>query len=241
MNFIFFKKSNPPELLKCLRKLVEEFENPDPEFYSKWLRETLHGTLAEALLQACINVASPQASTDTVISDFIPSDENGRVWITETTVGGAGVIQAFANTFSEEPRSLFRSLEATLAPSDIELSCSGLRQFISLACEDEEVKNLISDLRSNNDHKKRIDLLSELYRTLKIKGIDVSRSLKVSINTRFLKPKMDPKWDSFLGDLLTQWDKIEEKLSIAVGLREFSFVAIKLPGVRNNLNELLQI
>jgi len=229
-----------PGVINRLEVLVQELEEPDTQAYSNWLRATLHETLAEALLQACINTATRQASTDTIVSDFIPSDQDGRVWITETTIGGAGVIQAFADAFTREPRSLFRALEAALAPTDIELSSIGLKSFVSLVCTDEEIKNIVNNLRLSDNHEERQNLQKKLYKALMLKGIDVSHSLKVSINSRFLRPEMNNDWDMLLNDLLNYWEKLENDFSIAIGFREFCYIAIRQDEYRGRLILLIR-
>lgn len=228
-----------PEVLSRLKELAHEFDKPDPKEYSKWLRLTLHETLAVALLQACINTSPKQAATDTLISDFNHHDPLGRVWITETTIGGGGVIQAFADAFTGEPRSLFRALEASLAPTDMELSSTGLKRFVFLACEDEEIQEIITQIRSSEAHDKRQKLRKTLHKALMSKGLDVSHALSVSIQTRFLRPGMKPEVDKLLKDLLEHWERLETQFNLAIGLREFCFVALKLPGIRERLNSLV--
>ena len=84
------------------------------------------------------------------------------------------MIQAFADAFTGEPRSLFRALEATLAPSDLELSSTGLKRFVFLACEDDEIQKIIANLRSTEAHDKRQELRNVLHNALIRKGLDVS-------------------------------------------------------------------
>jgi hypothetical protein len=230
LNETFSKK----EVIDRLRILVQEIDNPDQEVYADWIRHTLYETLSEALLQACINTAPRHAATDTLVSDFEINNEtgSGRVWITETTIGGAGVVQAFADAFSAEPRALFRALEAALSPTDMELSEHGLKRFLILMCEVEEVRESIAAIRKTSDHVERDIMRSDLYEKLGHKGLDVSHALSVSINTRILRPGSSPDWDILLLDLVLEWERLEEHFSLSIGVREFCYVALQIPDLR---------
>lgn len=230
------------DVIGCLKVLAPEFDLPDSEAYSTWLSQTLHETLAEALLQACINTAPRHAAIDTLVSDFenIPNSCHGRVWISETTLGGAGVIQAFADAFSSEPRALFRALEAALSPTDLELSSHGLKQFLTLVCENPEIAKLTQELRATVDHQARNTLRERLYGVLAQHGLDVSHALSVSINTRLLRPGAGKEWDLLLLDLIKSWEEIEARFSLEIGVREFSYIALKLPGIRERIIDLMR-
>ena len=229
------------DVLDRLKLLAPELDVPEPEAYGSWLRQTLHETLAEALLQACINTAPRHAATDTLVSDFEANKDNGygRVWISETTLGGAGVIQAFADAFSSEPRALFRALEAALSPTDLELSSHGLKHFLTLTCEDPDIAKLTEELRATVEHQDRNILREQLYELLAQHGLDVSHALSVSINTRLLRPGAGKEWDRLLLELVNSWEEIESRFSLAIGVREFSYIALKLPGIRERLIELM--
>jgi hypothetical protein len=229
------------DVLERLRVLAPELDVPEPKAYGSWLRQTLHETLAEALLQACINTAPRHAATDTLVSDFeVDTDSGyGRVWISETTLGGAGVIQAFADAFSSEPRALFRALEAALSPTDLELSSHGLKQFLTLACEKSNIAKLTEELRATVEHQDRNALREKLYELLAQHGLDVSHALSVSINTRLLRPGAGKEWDLLLLDLINSWEDIESRFALAIGVREFSYIALKLPGIRDRVIALM--
>ncbi|SAK87907.1 putative ATP-dependent helicase Lhr [Caballeronia glebae] len=230
-----------PEILGKLAELAPELDTPDPIRFGDWMRRTVQETLAEALLQACINTAPRHAAIDTLVSD-LELREGGqvaRIWVTETTLGGAGVIQAFADTFAREPHSLFHALEAALAPTDLELASNGLIRFLGLVEEDSEICNLTAAVRSNSDHTVRAQHREQLYHALAKRGVDISHALSVSLNTRLLRAGMDSNSDRLLRELVTEWARLEGQYGIAIGLREFCYLAIRLPGTRGKLNALV--
>lgn len=230
-----------PEVIECLLALVPELEAPTPSTYGSWLFRTLSETLAETVLQACINTAPRHAATDGLVADLEVLESGiARVWITETTLGGAGVIQAFAGAFAEEPRGLFRAIEAALAPTDLELASLGLKQFLILTCDNAAIADLTCRLRSTQSHQARESIQIELYQALGHLGIDVGHALSVSLNARILRAGMSEGWDHLLRDLLLSWEKLETQHQFAIGLREFCYAALYLPGIRTSLQQLLQ-
>ena len=228
-------------VIERLLVMAPELDIPNPEIYAKWLRNTIYETLSEGILQACISCAPRHAAIDTLLADLVIDEQTGaaRVWITESTLGGAGVIQAFAAEFASNPLTLFRAVEAALSPSDLEISSLGLKLFLELVKNDEVVSNSIAELRKPLDHQLRNKKRQQLYCNLGLRGLDVNHALSVSINTRFLKPGSGPKWDLLIFDLIDAWEKIEMQYKFAIGLREFSFIAMKISTIRARLLELI--
>ena len=144
-------------------------------------------------------------------------------------MGGAGAIQAFAEAYSSEPRSFYRAIETALAPTEMELSSRDLKYFVSLACDDESIKDCVDRLRKENGHSERQAIQKKLYKELMNKGLNGSGYLKVSINTRFLKPGMSKDGDDLIRELLDEWEKLENEYRIEIGLNEFCFIALELP------------
>lgn len=231
-----------PEVIGRLRAMAPELDHPTGALYGAWLRRTLHETLAEAVLQACINTAPRQAATDSLVADLEEVESSrARVWITETTLGGAGVIQAFAEAFASEPRALFRAIEAALAPTDLELANQGLKEFLILACKDPEIQEITARMRSTYDHDSRATLRRTLYQILGRRGIDPGHAFSVSLNARILKSGSNPKWDNFLALVLQTWDELEARFGVSIGVREMCFASLQILEIRAALNEVVQI
>jgi len=230
-----------PEVLAVLARLAEEFDQPDLDAYGAWLRTTIHETLGEALLQACISTAPRHAALDTLLVDIDTDRPDGavRIWITESTLGGAGVIQAFAEAFTSEPRALFRAIEAAIAPSDLELASYGLRQFIDLATTDAEIEGLTAQLRSSQGHLESSQLRERLYRSLSARGIQLSHGFSVSLNSRLLRPGSTAAIDRLLAKLARHWEALEQRFGIAIGLREFCCIALGNRSLRDEVVEVL--
>lgn len=214
-----------PEVRECLRAIVKEALTLDASSFDSWLRRLVLETLGEAMLQACIAAAPRHATLDNLLVDIKEASEGrpASIWITETTLGGAGVLESFADRFAGEPNSFFDAVEAALAPTDFELVDSGLRRILHLACYDQHVRNGMARLRATESHSESAEIWSELSSTLsKQGGIDLSHALVVALNSRLLRPGAGPALDELLAGLTAYWDSLENSLGMAIGLREFA-------------------
>ncbi|WP_122570549.1 protein DpdJ [Pseudomonas viridiflava] len=213
-----------------LRVLAAQFTNPDPERHSRWLRRTIVETLGEALLQACAVAAPKHAVVDTLLVDVRDdcTSNVARIWISEATLGGAGVLQAFAERFTAEPRVFFSALEAALTPTDIELVDGGLRQILDLSQSNPDIGEQLAQLRSTHSHGERSALWQSFSHALSSRGaVDLSHALAVSFNSRLLRSGAGPALDRLLVDLQKFWDDVEKRFRVTIGLREFAYVCSK--------------
>ncbi len=211
-----------------LRALAAQLVSVDPSMFSAWLRRLILETLGEAVLQACIAAAPRQATVDSLLVDIRDDSATGvaSVWISETTLGGAGVLEAFADRFVSEPRLFFSALDAALAPSDLELVDGSLREILTLSIGDAAIGDQISRLRATNSHSARAILWRTLSSALAQRsGIDLSHALSVSLNNRLLRAGASPLLDRLLLDLQTHWDATQDQFGIAIGLREYAYIA----------------
>lgn len=225
-----------------LRALAAQLVNVDPAPFSAWLRRLILETLGEAMLQACIAAAPRQATVDTLLVDIRDdaTSDVASVWISETTLGGAGVLEAFAERFASEPRLFFSALDATLAPSDLELVDAGLREILALSIDDSEIGEQVARLRATKSHSERAILWRTLSHHLAQRGgIDLSHALSVSLNNRFLRAGSGPQLDQLLLDLQTHWDSTEYRFGIAIGLREYAYIASRDATLSNAVRAFL--
>ena len=217
-----------PIVRERLRALAAQLLMPDSAAFGPWLRRLVLETLGEALLQACITAAPRKATVDTLVVDIRddPASEVASVWISETTLGGAGVLEAFAERLASEPRLFFSALDAALTPTDLELVDGGLREILTLTINDSEIAEQMALLRTTKSHGERAILWQELSHHLAQRGgIDLSHALSVSLNNRLLRAGSGPQLDQLLLDLQLHWDATQAKFGIAIGLREYAYIA----------------
>lgn len=233
-----------PIVRERMRVVAQELIQPNPTAFVEWLRALVLETLGEAILQACIAAAPRQATVDALLVDVRDDIESGEtsVWITETTLGGAGVLQAFAEKFASEPQVFLTALEASLAPTDLELVDIGLRQILDLALNDAEVATEMMRLRGTNSHAERTSLWRALSSRLSQNGgIDVSHAFSVSLNIRLLRAGSGPQLDRLLLDLQSHWDRLEAQYSLSIGLREFAYICSKDQRLSSSVQSFLAV
>lgn len=221
-----------PIVRERLRAIAAELQSVDDDAFNLWLRRLVLETLGEAMLQACVAAAPRHATVDTLLVD-IRDDlqaDIASVWITESTLGGAGVLEAFAERFAGDPRLFFTALEAALAPTDLELVDDGLRGIMTLALTDQGVGAEIARLRSTSSHRAREVLWQSLsHRLGQLGGIDLSHALSVSLNNRLLRTGSGSQLDRLLLDLQAHWDALEGRFGVAIEVREFAYICSKDP------------
>ena len=216
-----------PDVRERLRSLAAQSQAPDPTAFSAWLRRSVLETLGEAALQACIAAAPREATVETLLVDIRDDTASveATVWITEATIGGAGVLEAFAARFVSEPTIFFAALEAALVPTDLELVDSGLRRVLNLSVSDDDVAAAMARLRATNSHAERAIQWEALAAQLAHHGgIDLSHAMSVSLNNRLLRAASGPQLDRLLLNLLEHWDSLEQRFGVSIGLREFAYI-----------------
>jgi hypothetical protein len=190
-------------------------------------RET-KGTLAEALLAAAEAATPRQVAADAVLAD-VASDEHdqGRVtiWLTETTLGGAGVLQAIGDRFATEPRIIFSGLEAALEPSDLEVAASALARTYRLAADDPAVAAAMAQSRSEFGHAARAQARENLFAELRRCGVEITRPFVVALNARLLAPGIRVEHDHVVRWLLDLWEAAEAFIGIELDPRELAVLA----------------
>jgi hypothetical protein len=225
-----------------LRAIAREARMPDTTTFDGWLSRLMLDTLGEAMLQACIAAAPRQATLDNLLLDVREGagDDPATIWITETTLGGAGALQSFAERFAAEPQAFFDAVEAALAPTDLEMVDVGLRRVLDLARIDPAVRNGMARLRGTESHAQSAAIWHELSQVLARQGgVDLSHALSVALNTRLLRPGATDALDALLRALTSEWDALEDRSGIAIGLREFAYAVTRHPELNGQVHAYL--
>lgn len=222
------------EVRERLRAWAAEMTSPDAGAFTDWVLNTVTATMAEALLQACTSMVPRHVSSGSLVVD-VEASAPARIWVTESTLGGAGVLQAIFEKAADEPRVLFRALEAALAPTDYELSAEGLEMFVRLAVDDAEVAGAVHSLRAASSYADREERWATLRSCLSERGLDVGHALSVSLNARMLASGAGPALDALLVELLDRWRGLEGRLGVSIGVREMAFVLAMDPDIRGQV------
>ena len=229
------------------------WEDPD-DSWNEWLTEKFKVTLGAALLDS-IQSLCPDLSAEDLILDIHPgprpkmSDENAfyygldEIWITETTVGGGGIIEKFISRYGEDPRRFFDLLENSLDASDFELMDAQLTIFLDWICnkEDEHLQNVLTEIRTLKTHAQLTIAFNTLIESIVRKGLIVSHPVIAAINTRILRPGSSVETDALFYKLINEWGQKEIELGVEIDPRVFAYLKSQDKELDHALRQLIQL
>ena len=198
----------------------------DPSIRDRHLLSRYRATLAGALVEAITRLL-PTVDADDLVVDLGPvhfsSDEFSEdvIWITESTPGGTGVIEAFTEAYSIDRSKFWNLFRASLKPTDLELLDESLFQIF-------EELDSSSPLRENFKNVREaigegvVELESavrSLISTLEHSGYRMSHSLVTSLTSRILAPGTTSDHDSLRLLMRREWKDLEEEMGIEIDVR----------------------
>ena len=203
---------------------------PDDE-WSEWLNITYSTTLGAALQQTIFQIC-PEAGEDSLIVDLdLGPNQKAKVpqgvleiWISETDIGGGGILEKFQRAYSENPRRFYELLESNLRPSDYEVMDENLSSLLNHIKEDSGLVSTLKSIRHADSHEQYLNHYQELIEQCNQKGLMTNHSLLSAINTRLLKPGSDQNSDKLLNCLISEWKHQELRLGIELPQRVFAFI-----------------
>jgi hypothetical protein len=214
-------RSRLAELAQCL------YRAPDDEFV-EWTRRRLRETLGGALLQACFQMAKSADAGDLLLDTepgampddaVVPDGDTERIWITESVVGGTGVVESILGQYAEDPRRFLVLVEAAVAPSDLELVDEQLLLALELAEASETVAASFAEVRDAVGQGALAGAVRSLTSALNQGGCDISPSFLRSLAIRALRPGSSPASDALLLEAVRRWRSEEELLGVEIDQR----------------------
>jgi hypothetical protein len=196
-----------------------------PEGFAAWARNQHIGAAGDVLLAACSALLPNRAGAETLVVDLVDDGDAASIWITETTLGGGGVIEAIAEAFASDPWRMVRAIEAAIVPSDLELLADSMTRTVRLLVSDADVRQAGGAVRVAASHAGRQAALRQLSKELVSRGIAVDQSLMVSLNQRVFRIGTGKDWD----ELLVEMDDARERVAGSTGLwPEFRLFALAI-------------
>lgn len=189
-----------PQFLDHISRLLADLGSDTPELYVAWQRTQFVEAAAGALGEAVTEFLPGQAGADILTVDVVDGDEP-ELWITETTLGGGGVIEAIARGLAEDPWRFARAFEAAIAPGEGEVTSESLAHVVAALSGSETVRRSAQNLRRAISHSGRAAAQVDLNQHLASAGIPVDRSLAVAMSQRLMRADADQTVDEVIRDL----------------------------------------
>ncbi|ATM88536.1 ATP-dependent helicase [Yersinia thracica] len=222
--------SQAPVMAK-IEDWVELLWQPLDSSWLEWLTLNFINTLGAALLQTAMQLC-PDADDNDLILDLnggpvrsaLLAPDQHEIWLSETTVGGGGILEKIQQIYREDPRCFFELLDFNLSSGDYETMDNNVWHLLqTLGSPSSALPMCISAMRSASTHASQVQaqrgLLSELQRS----GFMTSHSFLSAINTRLLRPGTDASSDAFLLQLHQEWRREEQRLGIELPQRVYAF------------------
>jgi len=157
----------------------------------------------------------------------LPPEE---IWLTESTIGGAGYVESVLAKYSEDPRRFFHLLEAELEPSDLEEVDIQLQTLLALASStnsvssDPDVQRSLDSVRNGKSHQEIVNKFSEFRNLLQEKGIYTSHAVMSAISARILRPGTSMMTDNLMHSLMEDWAFAENQINLEISPRVFALL-----------------
>ncbi len=202
---------------------------PIDDVWQSWLSQKYVATIAAALRQAMESLC-PDLDMDSITIDLEQYNANAdsatdEIWITETSVGGIGVIEELSERISKDPRNFFNIVQSSLMPSDFEEVDAQLVRFINLSLDNNtEVPDILDRLRNASNFKSAELEFAILRNLLSKNGFVLFHAFMSALNNRILKPGSSRGSDAFIQMAIKRWSDIEKTLQIEIDVKVFSYI-----------------
>ncbi|MDM0115660.1 protein DpdJ [Variovorax sp. J22R133] len=230
-----------------LERNAQMLWEPIDDAWTPWLRQVYRDTLAAAIARAvvdsCPGVDESQLVMDTDPGPRTPehgSTPDDEIWISETTVGGAGVVEQFIGRFSADPRRFAALLDRALETSEWEQIDARMRRVSTALANysEPELADAVSTYRDTYGVEEATTAFARVRHELARHGYGVSHSFVASIANRLLRPGSTPTSDTFVAGAMAAWDRLEESLGIELDLGVVAPMLAESPEVEQILNEM---
>ncbi|WP_323746153.1 protein DpdJ [Catenulispora pinisilvae] len=213
--------SQNPDVIDCLNRCSQLLTAPDvaartTDLAQRVYRDTMAAGVLAAALRAC-----PQAQDGDLILDIVPrasADEPATIWLSETAIGGLGVIEHLTRYYAEDPRRFWGLVETALGPGDYEYVDGTLTRLLAhLAAEPGgEATRAMTSLRTQGSASAAIDALSHLRAAWARVDGPPRHTAVAALSTRLLRPGSTAATDAAALAIVEQWNDLEQRLGFEI-------------------------
>ncbi|GAA2737993.1 protein DpdJ [Actinocorallia aurantiaca] len=184
-------------------------------------RDTLAAAVLAAILRAC-----PDAQEQDLIVDAFSDGDAGTIWISETSVGGLGIIEQLVREYSGDPSAFWSLVLSAMRPNEYEYTDSAVTALLKNIVEEAPygaAGTAIAALRKADSAAHATTAL----RNLRAAWTDVDgtprHSAIATLSTRLLRPGSNPETDATTLRILTKWRSLEKRLGVEIDARVMAY------------------
>ncbi len=192
-------------------------------------RRAFADTLAAALLDATFETV-PEAQESDLVADVVFDSVDAdrfQVIVSETSVGGLGVMEALSRFYAVDPRRFWEAASRAVGSSDAEETDRSLR--IALAQLDvpgSRFANAVAEFRAATDSGSLDMALAEVRDAwTQIDGPPTHLALS-TFATRLLRPGGRPQIDRRVSWLVAKWLEVEGDVGVEIDARTLAFFGV---------------
>jgi hypothetical protein len=236
--------ADDPMVTDRLLALSEALWSPPDDGWRRIASERFAATLGTALLEGIDRLCSDVGADALILDIQCESDGSTRIWLSEPSIGGGGIIEEFARRYAADPRRYFRLVRAVLGPSDFEVVDVELARALDVIVGDSDGRQRVANLRAAEGIAATDHALAALLDELNNRGVVTSHPVVAALSARVVRPGSSPESDVLIRNLVDQWRSDESRLGVEIDARVFAYIAsassaassaaFHLPGVSTN-------
>jgi ATP-dependent helicase Lhr and Lhr-like helicase len=186
-------------------------------------RDTVAAAILAAALRAC-----PDARELDFIVDVIPEPAEAggaAVWLTETSLGGLGLIEQLAGYYTADPRRFWGLVDSALGPNDYEYVDATLTMFLEHMIADSQgaASLAMSRLRAAKSARETDTALRALRDAWTELDGYPRQSAVSALSARLLRHGSSRSTDEMTLGIVHAWRQLQERLGFEVDARVIAF------------------
>ncbi|WP_405625042.1 protein DpdJ [Streptomyces sp. NBC_01396] len=187
-------------------------------------RDTLAAAILEAVLRSCPDAQDGDVTIDVVAG----SDGVDTIWISETSEGGLGIVEALAYRYGEDPARFWTLVATALRPNAYEYTDRRLTDLLRHVVDEEpggELAQAMAQVRAAASASHATTALKRVRAAWAALDGSPRHADVAALATRLLRPGSDRTTDAAAWTLIQAWDNLEEILGIEVDARVVAYTA----------------
>jgi hypothetical protein len=191
---------------------------PDHSWYPG-LRSRFTSTTAAAIHTAVQNLLPDFDAEHDLVIDIVDDGADAvEIWLTETTVGGGGIVETLYARYAEDPRRFWNLAAATLQPGDAEQTAESLPLVVEGLLRG-AFMGPAEVYRAATDDEDAISAWRVILAEVAQSGIPPSHSLSVAMASRLLRIGSSDRSDRAVHLAIGRWDELERQTGFAIDHR----------------------